>query len=85
MGEMIITENNEFIHLNGYKVADEKGRTAINELAESVNGLGLAVAYDEPTERLDIMLNGSQEIATLNAETTETDEYNPEDESLTIY
>lgn len=85
MSEMITTENNEFIHLNGYKVADEKSRKAINELAESVNGLGLAVAYDEPTERLDIMMNGSQEIISLNGETTETDEYDAEKEALTIY
>ena len=82
---MITTEKGEFIEINGYKVADEKSRKAINEIAENVNGLGLAVAYDEPTERLDIMMNGSQEITTLNAETTETDKYNAEDESLTIY
>ena len=78
-------ENDEFVKLNGYKVADEKARNAINEIGESVNGLGLAVAYDEPTERLDLMMNGNQTLPSYAGETLDTDEYDPENEALTIY
>ena len=83
--EMVKTETGEFTELNGFSVADRKARDAINELGSAVNGLGLAVMFDEPTERLDLMMNGSQTLPSYAGETTETDKYDAESESLTIY